>query len=291
MTHPLELGYLGVEVQDRPAFEAFLEDTVGLTRADTKHAWRNDAKAQRLIIEEGPRNDAAFLGFEATSPAAFAQTIAQLEAIGAEVTRGTADETDARAVKELASCVAPWGTRVEIVHGLANAAEPFASPLMPGGFLTDDVGFGHAVFAVPDFDAAHRFAIEGLGMTQSDWLEMDAGGFTLEVHFYHCNARHHTLALAAVPFEIPVKLHHVMLEANTADDVGAAYDRVFATQLPIANGLGKHPNDQMFSFYVVTPAGFQMEIGAGARTITEPWTDNRVYDRISSWGHQPVIRS
>ena len=44
----------------------------------------------------------------------------------------------------------------------------------------------------------------------------------------------------------------------------------------------------MFSFYVVTPAGFQLEFGYGARTIDEPWTENRRYDRISEWGHQPL---
>jgi 2,3-dihydroxybiphenyl 1,2-dioxygenase len=152
------------------------------------------------------------------------------------------------------------------------------------------VGLGHVVFGVPDIDDAHAFVTDGLGMSQSDWLEMDAGGFTLNVRFYHCNARHHTVALGAVPFELPTKLHHVMLEANDVDDVGAAFDRVWNTSLPIANGLGKHPNDEMFSFYVVTPAGFQMEIGHGARMINEPWTGNRKYDRVSRWGHQPITR-
>ena len=33
--------------------------------------------------------------------------------------------------------------------------------------------------------------------------------------------------------------------------------------------LGKHDTDKMFSFYVVTPAGFQLEFGYGARTIEE----------------------
>jgi len=118
---------------------------------------------------------------------------------------------------------------------------------------------------------------------------MDMGGFTLEVHFYHCNARHHSLAVAGVPFDLPTKLHHLMLEANSVDDVGAAFDRAFNARMPIANGLGKHPNDQMFSFYVVTPAGFQLEVGTDGRMISEPWTDDRRYDRISAWGHQPVV--
>ena len=64
---------------------------------------------------------------------------------------------------------------------------------------------------------------------------------------------------------MPQKLHHVMFETNERDDVGAAFDRVWATDLAIPNGLGRHDNDGMFSFYVVSPAGFQVEVGHGAR--------------------------
>ena len=45
----------------------------------------------------------------------------------------------------------------ELVHGLAAAATPFDSPLVPGGFVTKDQGFGHVVFVVPDLDGADRF--------------------------------------------------------------------------------------------------------------------------------------
>jgi hypothetical protein len=109
------------------------------------------------------------------------------------------------------------------------------------------------------------------------------------VRFFHCNARHHTLALARAPFELPQALHHVMFETQDRDDVGHAFDRAFAAGLPLPNGLGRHDNDHMFSFYVGSPAGFQVEVGHGARQIAEPWTDDRQYDRISSWGHQPVV--
>ena len=44
-----------------------------------------------------------------------------------------------------------------------------------------------------------------------------------------------------------------MFETNDRDDVGAAFDRAWATDLPIPNGLGRHDNDGMFSFYVQTP--------------------------------------
>jgi 2,3-dihydroxybiphenyl 1,2-dioxygenase len=180
------------------------------------------------------------------------------------------------------------GVPVEIVLGLAIADEPFDTPLVPGGFLTAGVGFGHTVFVTSDLGAAHRFATEVLGLHQSDWLEMDLGGMPLTVRFYHCNRRHHSLAIGAAPIELPQKLHHVMVETVSQDNVGAAFDRAWTAGLPIANALGKHDNDKMFSFYVVTPAGFQLEFGYGARTIDDPWTDNRRYDRISEWGHQPI---
>jgi hypothetical protein len=79
-----------------------------------------------------------------------------------------------------------------------------------------------------------------------------------------------------------------MLEMNERDDVGAAFDRAWATNLPIPNGLGMHDNDRMFSFYVASPAGFLVEVGHGARTITGDWRDDRRYDRISAWGHQAL---
>ena len=53
------------------------------------------------------------------------------------------------------------------------------------------------MFVTTAFEEAHTFATEALGLEQSDWLQMEiAEGIELEVRFYHCNARHHTLALA-----------------------------------------------------------------------------------------------
>ncbi|HVT77491.1 MAG TPA: VOC family protein, partial [Acidimicrobiales bacterium] len=172
---------------------------------------------------------------------------------------------------------------------LADAPTPFHSDLAPGGFLTEGVGFGHAVFATTAFDESVAFLTDGLGFEQSDWLEMELGpGIELEVRFFHCNPRHHTIALAKAPFDLPQKLHHMMFELNERDDVGKAFDRLWATDLGIPNGLGRHPNDGMFSFYLQTPAGFQIEVGHGARVVGDDWDDNHKYSAISAWGHQPL---
>jgi 2,3-dihydroxybiphenyl 1,2-dioxygenase len=292
MNTELELAYLGVEVTDPAAFATYLADIVGLVAGepttDGAQTWRNDDRAQRIIVHEGPANDAVYVGFEAASVDAFDRAVERARAAGAAVSDGSADDLGARRVDRLVRIEAPWRVPVELVHGLAVAPEPFSSPLVPGGFVTKGEGFGHVVFVTPDLDAADRFARDVLGLTQSDWMETDLGGMALTVRFYHCNPRHHTLALGSLPIELPQKLHHVMVETVSQDNVGMAFDRAFNAGVPIANALGKHDNDKMFSFYAVTPAGFQLEFGYGARTIEQPWTDDRQYTRISEWGHQPL---
>jgi 2,3-dihydroxybiphenyl 1,2-dioxygenase len=292
MQHSLELGYLVIEVPEPDTLTPVLADVVGLIpgepAADAR-TWRDDDRAQRLVVQPGPANDAVAVGFEAVNAEAFAAAVDRLRAIGADITEGSSDDTRMRRVTRLVRTTAPWGVALEVVLGLEAAATPYSSPLVPNGFLTDNVGFGHVVFATTNFDESVRFITDGLGLTQSDWLETElAPGINLEVRFFHCNARHHTLAVARAPFELPQNLHHVMFEANSRDDVGAAFDRAWAAELPIPNGLGRHDNDGMFSFYLQTPAGFQIEFGHGARVVGDDWDDNRMYDRISAWGHQPL---
>ena len=293
MDHDLELGYLAVELPDPASLSPFFGETIGLApgepTASGSVTWRNDTRVHRVILESGPAGDARALGFEATDADGFAAHAERLAAAGFPLTDGTAEEIADRRVLDLKHTVSPWGVRIELVHGLATTGEPVI-PLVPGGFLTDGVGFGHTVFATTELEASHAFVTTGLGMHQSDWVEVEImKGVELEVRFYHCNERHHSLALAGAPFDLPQQLHHLMVETVDRDDVGAAFDRAWASGLPIANGLGRHDNDGMFSFYVVSPAGFQVEVGHGARLVTDGWDDNRRYDRISKWGHQPLV--
>lgn len=293
MNHSMELAYVQVEVADPVALVPFFTDIVGLApgepTADGDPTWSDDDAVQRVIVGRGPRNDLAALGFEMLDAAAFDATLARIAAAGYATTDGDAGRCHARRVDRLVTVDAPWGSTVELTLGLARRSSPVSTPLMPAGFVTVGQGFGHVVVATTAFDESVHLVTEGLGMVQSDWIQTSiAEGIDLEVRFFHCNARHHTLALARAPFELPQTLHHVMFETNDRDDVGRAYDRAFAAGLPLPSGLGVHDNDRMFSFYVASPAGFQVEIGHGARRISEPWTDNRRYDSTSVWGHQPV---
>ncbi len=298
MRREIELAYLILEVPDPATLDEFFGEVIGLVPGeavpceggpDRTRTWRNDDRAQRLVVEAGPANDAVAVGFEAVDDAAFDAVAGRLRSAGHDLVEGTADECTARRVDRLVRTATPFGVQLELVQGLADADEPYSSPLMPGGFHTDSVGFGHVVFATTAFDETHELLVDVLGFGQSDWLEMEiVEGIELEVHFYHCNERHHSVAVARAPFDLPQRLHHVMVETVERDDVGAAFDRVWASDLGIPNGLGRHDNDGMFSFYVASPAGFQVEVGHGARVVTDDWDDDRRYDRISAWGHQPL---
>ena len=208
MRHDIELAYIGIEVADPTSLDPFFGEVIGLTAGDPTtpggRTWRNDSRVHRIIVEPGPANDATYLGIEAADVTAFEALLEQVDRAGCELQQVSDTDVASRRVQRLARVATPWGMSLEVVLGLGHDPTPFSSSLVSGGFLTDRVGFGHAVFATTAFDESHAFLTDVIGMGQSDWLHMEiAEGIELEVHFYHCNERHHSIALARAPFELP----------------------------------------------------------------------------------------
>jgi extradiol dioxygenase len=85
-------------------------------------------------------------------------------------------------------------------------------------------------------------------------------------------------------------LHHIMVQLETLDDVGSAYDLVQSRGIPLTMTLGRHSNDEMVSFYVRTPSGFEIEYGWGALEVDDDWTVKQ-FNQISVWGHKMVGQS
>jgi hypothetical protein len=50
--------------------------------------------------------------------------------------------------------------------------------------------------------------------------------------------------------------------------------------------LGRHTNDLMYSFYLVTPSGFNLEFGYGGRSVDDATWQIAHYDAASIWGHR-----
>jgi 2,3-dihydroxybiphenyl 1,2-dioxygenase len=284
------LGYLGFDVADLDAWSAFATGVLGAMPAPASgeaRSFRVDSQAWRLQARAGGRDDLAFAGFEVAGEAELRAMADRLAVAGVTVSEGAADLIADRGVTGLITCRDPDGLAVEIYYGPTLATEtPFASPAGVSGFVTGPQGVGHVVLATADIEKARAFWRDALGFRVSDYIRMRMGpGATVELEFYHCNPRHHTLALLPLPVAPPKRLHHFMLQARTIDDVGFALDRAQRAGTPIVQGLGRHTNDQMISFYARTPSGFEVEFGYGALEVDDAtWRVTR-HDRASSWGH------
>jgi 2,3-dihydroxybiphenyl 1,2-dioxygenase len=289
MTRVIELGYLGIEARGLGAWQRFGVDLLGLQLAHGDGRTlrlRMDGKAHRWIIQQGPSDDLAFTGYECASEADLNALAARLRAAGSEVHLADAALLAARQVQHLVWTTDPLGNRVELYVGLADATTPFESSRLLSSFVTSVGGAGHAVLMEHGMDRQRLLDWYGLlGLKLTDVIdEKMAPEFTASVAFLHCNARHHTLALANMPF--PKRMHHFMVEVQDMRDVGLAYDRCLDAGQPFEMTLGMHPNDRMFSFYVRSPSGFNIEFGWGGLVIDETtWTVQHL-DRLSTWGHR-----
>jgi len=117
---------------------------------------------------------------------------------------------------------------------------------------------GHVVYWVKDLAASVKFYQDVMGFAISDYIAWDDN----DAVFMHCNVRHHTLALMKDGPNAPAgELMHLMVEAQSYDDVGYGYDPVRDMGIPVMIEPGKHSNDHMQSFYLQTPSGFWLEYG------------------------------
>lgn len=288
MTARLELGYLGFGVSDLPAWNDLLTRVIGLTtnekNPDGSSSYRLDDFDQRIFLREGPEDDVIAAGYVACNRGEYEALRARLENAGVETRTGSSDVAASRRVNELFLFRDPWGNPIEIALGPHTARAPFASAVARSGFVTGDMGMGHIVLVVPEFEKAIRFYTEVVGMTLTDTGSESWGGVKPVIAFLHCNRRHHSLALCSdVP--IPKRTLHFELHVPAIDDVGLTYDRAQAAGVEITHRLGRHP-DGVFSFYGRTPSGFEWEVGTGGFEADEAWRVKH-FTRFSVWGHQP----
>ncbi len=287
------LGYLIFEASDLAAWRSFAESILGLMvseRADSDAlSVRMDGHEQRLGLEPGPADDLVAAGFEVADRSTLDELTQRLQAERFDVQTCDAEAAARRGVQTLVRTEDPNGLAIELFCNPVRSETPFVSELVPGGFVTAEEGLGHFVLNAVDRAATEHFYRDVLGMRLSDRIAIPvAPGKTIDIDFYHVNARHHTLAFAITG--MPKRIHHFMIEAQDGDAVGLAYDRVQDAGVPIMSTLGRHTNDRMTSFYAQTPSGFQVEFGWGGIKVDDESWKVRHYDSGSIWGHRMPSR-
>jgi biphenyl-2,3-diol 1,2-dioxygenase len=291
MASVTQLGYLGLSVRDLNQWEQFAAQVLGLQPngrdPDGSLFLRMDEYHHRFILHPTGKDDLAYVGWEVATEQALDAMAEQLRQAGTSVTVGTAEEAAARCVAKVIKFSDPSGIASEIFYGpLVVFDRPFQSPRPISGFKTAEQGLGHFVVSVDDFDRSLNFYRDVLGMRISDFVNISpTPKVNIKVAFFHCNPRHHTIAFAEMP-RVSKRLHHFMLQLNSLDDVGTAYDLCQAREVPIVMKLGKHTNDHMVSFYLRTPSGFNVEYGWGAREVDDTTWQVQIHTSGSMWGHQ-----
>lgn len=292
------LGYIVIESTDLAKWREFGTDVLGLMIApnmpdDGNVYLKLDERPYRFKIVPGERDRLAYCGWELLGEADFNDALKALDDAGVAYARGSAEESRARRVREFVRLQDPSGNTLELYHGADLDYAKFVSPVGIARFETGfngDMGLGHVVLPAGKLKETFAFYTGLLGFGETDYMHFhfnpDPNDPGQGLHFLHVNnPRHHSLALYEDASN-PVGCVHMMVEVETVDEVGYCLDRVNARGIPVVSTLGRHTNDRMLSFYMLTPGGFAMEYGCqGLKMDWSNYTPT-VSTLPSLWGHK-----
>jgi 3,4-dihydroxy-9,10-secoandrosta-1,3,5(10)-triene-9,17-dione 4,5-dioxygenase len=287
------LGYLRIEAVDPGAWREFGTKLLGMVEGRGPEPGavylRMDDFPARLVIVPGETDRLAVTGWEVAGEADLAVIARSLDRAGIPAKAGTPEELALRRVAGLRRFDDPSGHTLEVFWGASLDSRPAFSPY-GNRFVTGDMGMGHVVIPAADDETAMAFYTGVLGFRLRDSMGLPpelfgrpAGGPPAMMRFLGCNRRHHSLALA--PMTSPAGIIHLMIEVATLDDVGRAMDRCARRGGRISASLGRHANDQMVSFYVQTPGGFDIEYGTDGLLVDDATWVSRQTTAVSLWGH------
>lgn len=284
------LGYLGITTPRAGDWPEFAREVFGMevvSDADGSHRIRWDDRAYRLAVHPGEHDELAYIGWEARDNSDLHRIVETLQGLGVAVCREPAEAARNRMVSELVSFEDPFGLRHEIYAGAVEFDRSFRGERVTTRFRTGSQGLGHAVIVVPDLEVGTAFYEGVLGLVTTDVVYH--GPHLGTMRFLRCNTRHHSIALWEMPGRL-LGLQHFMVESDSVDEVGRAYDTVTAGPWEVSATLGRHVGDEQMSFYTRTPSGFDIELGCDSIDIDDETWSMRYIDKTAGapnevWGH------
>lgn len=279
---PQSLGYIGVRTNDLADWSSYGTGLIGMQVVDKtkgRLALRMDDRKQRIIVDGNGGQGISCYGWEMDGPAALERLAARLEANRVPFKRGSKALAAERLVDDLITLQDPVDNQIEFFHGAAVASDPFVPGRNISGFRTGPLGLGHVVMMVDSsIDAAIAFYRDVLGFGVSDFYDDP-----FKACFFHVNPRHHSFAMIETGQK---KVHHMMVEFYSFDDVGQGYDLAQMEEGRVSVTLGRHAGDYVTSFYTWNPSDFMLECGWGGRSIDpETWIPAERKEGPSIWGH------
>lgn len=288
----VRLGYVVIGSRRLAEWRRFLTEGIGLHLASDSAgelAFRMDGHARRLVVQQDDAEDITAVGWHVDDESVLEALLGRLAAKGVGAERVEGDAAASRGVAALHRFTGPKGLTLELFTRPAVDTAPL--DMLCSGFVTGDGGLGHLSLMSREPVRGAAFWRELFDARVSDVIEISAGGrAVLDVTFLRLNRRHHSVAIAATR-KVAVdmyrtRIQHLNLEAASLDDLSGAYERCRDLGYEFTRGIGQHPNDRELSFYIMTPSGFELELGWDALTVEESaWEAGRTYHAMSTWGH------
>ena len=291
------LAYMRIGATDMAAWREYGLKILGMIEGkgvDAESLYlRMDDFPARLVIVPNDTDRLLVSGWETANAAELQDIRDRLSAAGVPFKEGTAGQLKDRRVVEMIAFEDTSGNSLEVFHGAALEHRRIVSPY-GHRFVTGEQGLGHVVLTTDDDDASLRFYRDVLGFKLRDSMRLPpqmvgrpADGDPAWLRFLGCNPRHHSLAF--LPLPNPTGIVHLMLEVENSDDVGLCLDRALRKKVKMSATLGRHVNDEMLSFYMKTPGGFDIEFGCeGLEVEDENWIA-RESTAVSLWGHDFTV--
>ena len=276
-----ELAYVEIESTHPESWERFGCDLLDMTARGGRRGIRQlklDTRPYRLSVHPGTQDRLLRIGWLTHDATALSKIELRLARAGVVHRSLSEEECDDRGVTSGITFNDPDQFTHDVVTGIEVDAEPTAGPNV-SGYVADDLGLGHIVLAVDSANRSQELFGSALGMELREELTTPMGRGL----FFGCNARHHSIAV--VEMGEAAHVLHFMLEMRDLDDVGVTLDRALDQQWRVTKTLGRHYTDHMLSFYMETPAGFEIEIGSNGVLADNTWDQTKLANRKRAWGH------
>jgi 3,4-dihydroxy-9,10-secoandrosta-1,3,5(10)-triene-9,17-dione 4,5-dioxygenase len=286
------LGYVRIGTAKSGEWDHFMTQVVGAMRGESPAkdvaTYRIDDRPFRFWVEQAEQDRLIAAGYEVGGADELAALRAKISELGRDVVEGDDEQASARGVSAFFSTSDPSGNGLEFFWGDKRDDVEFVSEVGVEGFVTGEMGMGHVVFATPNFEDSHAF-YNAIGFSDTDTPRFrfsdDPNDPGMGFAFMHAeNGRHHSVAIAESPVP-PSACIHLMLEMTSQSDVGRCHDRMRRNKVPESASIGRHVNDQTFGFYMQTPSGFDIEIGADPLVIDPATWTPTAHAVPSEWGH------
>ncbi|UMZ09494.1 VOC family protein [Pseudomonas sp. MPFS] len=286
------MGYAVIESNQLDRWQALLQGGIGLhlEHADSQLlAFRMDQHQRRIIVQRGPAEDFAAIGWQLNDQDTLHIVLQRLRARGIAIHESTAAQAAERGVVRFWRVLGPKRMAIELFVEPLTSQEPLS--MLSEGFITGESGMGHLAITSRRGKDMRRFWQEIFDARQSDSVVEHLAGVTLDIEFFRVNPRHHSIAIAQVRGlaldPIRTKAQHMNLLTTSVAGLTDAFLRCRKLGFEMAHEIGEHPNDREQSFYVLTPSGFELELGWNALEVDEADWQVTTYKGISLWGHKP----